>query len=776
MGKKHIMGSKPGQDPMEQMERSGLSVTTDSGIKWENRKLQNSWTIPSIITLVSFIGVFMAPLAVIILTIIFIPTLLVMRYINSTKRLEQEGLWQQVNLAKTDLESLKRHKAARVKEVTPYHVTGMNLKMIGVKPGGSLSSVIRGVREDHGFFLNVSMSLADPKEVVESDNLHKMIQMFLKTKSASGQQTYMDFHGELWKTNVNVMGTMYEVSDARPFRNSIRGAIPSKDWKDRRTDSVISTIDTLKALDSTPGYYLVGSELSEWLVELSSMLSGEVGISIPSQFVADIRSRPTDYIIGRVLNPDTLRIGPATGLASEDIEKGLLVCGGTRDDRWGVLGQLARSLIQDGKRVLFISSHLDSLRLTGLHDASVGLTLGRDLVLNPVDAEEVPRSTYVTQLLTALEVFTEAPLTSTPDLELALGKAVALSGSTVADVKMEQDEVLENRGMETFYDRGNKHALLGMDAIRRLHQGGGAKAFYGTQTIPLKRLTEQPLSVTAISLEDNTLDNFGWDLMLMKLGGIKNDKDVVVILDDPASLRFMFKRYARRETWIERLMKKLSEKFSLIVSIDRPSDMGGGIKNLLDSCISFRLKTEDDIATVSSSLALSVIGSGMHSKARWSPRESSFLRTMEDGTALIVHNATETAQPVKLNPSPLPEKAQGEELRARLSELAPLVTSSEEKSSRTFIESVGGSETDLTHRILRLLERYEPLTEEAVRKFIQASGAEDIDVEGVIIRLREAGMVLEGHENHSGIAYKNYRLTMKGQMALRQSAVVEGTA
>ena len=149
---------------------------------------------------------------------------------------------------------------------------------------------------------------------------------------------------------------------------------------------------------------------------------------------------------------------------------------------------------------------------------------------------------------------------------------------------------------------------------------------------------------------------------------------------------------------------------------------------------------------------------------------------MEDGTALIVHNATETAQPVKLNPSPLPEKAPDEELRARLSELAPVDASSAEKSSRTFIESVGGSETDLSHRILKLLERYEPLTEEAVRKFIQASGADYIDVEGVIIRLREAGIVLEGHENHSGVAYKNYRLTMKGQMALRQSAVVEGSA
>ena len=777
MGKKHIMGSKPGQDPMEQMVQAGLTVTTDSGIKWESRKIQQSWTVPSVITLISFIGVFAFPLAVIIITILFIPSILIVHYINSTKLLEQEGLWSRIKLKRYGLEPVKRHKAVRVRGDLPYYVTGTNLKKMGVKTGGSLSSVIRAVRGEHGLFLNVSMSLAEPNEIIESDILHKNIQMFLKNKGKSGRLTYMDYHGELWKTKVNVMGLMYEASEARPFRNTIRGAIPSKDWKDTSPANITSTIEGLKALDATPGYYLVGRELSEWLVELSTLLAAEVGMSIPSQFVADIRPRPADYMIGHVINPDTLRTGPKTGLAAEDIQRGLLVCGGTRDDRWTVLGQLTQRLIEDGKRVLFISSHADSLRLTGLHAAGIGLTLGRDLVLNPVDAEGVPRSVYVTQLMTALEVFTEAPLTAAPDLELALGKAVALSGSTVADVRMEQDEVLETRGMETFYDRGNKHALLGMDAIRRLHQGGGAKAFYGTQTLQLKRLAEQDLGVATITLGDHTLDNFAWDLMLIKLGGLKPDKDLVIVLDDPVSLRYRFKRYARRETWVERLLHTLADNFSLVVSMDRPSDVGSGVKNLLDSCISFRLTREDDIATVASSLALSVIGTGMHTKARWSPRESSFLRTMQDGVALIVHNATETAQPVKINALPLLEKASKAELRTRLTSIAPTTsTSMDDDSPRTFIENVGGSESELAQRVLKLLEQYEPLTEEAVRQFIHASGTEDVDVEGVLIRLREASLIIEGHENRSGISYKNYRLTMKGTFAIRQAMAVEGTA
>ena len=99
---------------------------------------------------------------------------------------------------------------------------------MGVKIGGSLSSVIRSIRGEHGLFINVSMTLGNPKEVIESDILHKNIQMYLKNKGTSGQMTYMDYHGELWKTKVKVMGTMYDASEAQSFRNTIRGAIPAK--------------------------------------------------------------------------------------------------------------------------------------------------------------------------------------------------------------------------------------------------------------------------------------------------------------------------------------------------------------------------------------------------------------------------------------------------------------------------------------------------------------------------------------------------------------------
>ena len=166
----------------------------------------------------------------------------------------------------------------------------------------------------------------------------------------------------------------------------------------------------------------------------------------------------------------------------------------------------------------------------------------------------------------------------------------------------------------------------------------------------------------------------------------------------------------------------------------------------------------------------------MHTKASISPRESSYLRIMDDDTALLVHNGTETCQPIKLDHTPdlSSDFVTNEETRriTSLIDSEPSVTSRNEGS---LLDRVAAGSTNLAIRVLKLLERYEPLTEEAVRRFIVSSGADnDPDVEAVLARLEHASMILKGHEVHSRVSYSNYRITMKGSMALRQTDHVEG--
>jgi hypothetical protein len=161
----------------------------------------------------------------------------------------------------------------------------------------------------------------------------------------------------------------------------------------------------------------------------------------------------------------------------------------------------------------------------------------------------------------------------------------------------------------------------------------------------------------------------------------------------------------------------------------------------------------------------------MHTKARISPREPSYLRVMDDDTALLVHDGTETCQPIRLDsPDYLSNESAIDTDATRIESLSSREDASFLSVGGSLLDRVSAGNPGLAIKVLKLLERYEPLTEETVRRFVMSSSQEDNpDVEAIIARLEHASMILRGHETHSGVSYTNYRITMKGSMALRQS-------
>jgi hypothetical protein len=752
---------------MAEMKRQSLTVTSTDEIRWDKREIQESWTIPLVVVILSFIAVLYLPLVVVVLTALatlvynYLP-----KYLSSRESINPQGLWAERPTPKFAL--VKDDKILRNTSEHKFSVVGFDLKKQGPRLSGSLASLIRALPTSDGFTMTIAMESMKPKKVLDGRNLTDVIELYLRTKSREELETYMDYRSGLWGVRVSIIGATNNDGDRRFLEAAVKGSIPSTGWKSIKPSSLLSHITTLQGGRARPLYMAVGRELSDWLVQLRSELASEVGTNVPGQFVVDIRTRDADLPLGVVLHPDTLQEGPTTGLSHNNISDGVLLCGGSWPDRQNLIALLSKRLLDSGKRVMILSSHHEALDFVGLHAAGIGMVLGKDLVINPIDAENISRTEYVPQMLRALESLSGKSLTSAADLELALGRSVALGNQTVADVRIDTDPDIMAPDGSAQFNQTDKASLLGLDALKRLHQGSGARAFYGTQTMKMSEIAQIPLSVIVASLKSAPLDLFAFDVMMMKLAGIKEDMDLVIIIDDPDNLRIANAEYSKRALWTDRLIQNMSKVASVVVSFDQPHMLSTGVKNFLSSCISFRLRDEKDIAAVSTRLALSVIGTGLHSKARWSARESSFLRTMKDGVALLVHDEVETAQPIRLQDVPYLESISSDDLRERTSQITKDVGLDTGPTSDGLFHHVAGGADELGLRILRLLERYEPLTEEAVRRFIVASGS-DGDVEGVLIRLKEASLIMEGHESHSGVAYKNYRLTMKGTMALRQS-------
>lgn len=777
MGKRLILGTRPEVDPLKDLSESSLSISSSTEINWNERLQGHSLARPLFLCLICTAFGLYSPFAVLAAGMIILAMVWFVNRSEAGKERVITGIesWKRVARADTSYSIADDIEGLDCSTPTgKCHVFGMNLGAAKSILLGDISAFVRAVDGSCGFSLTVTMKPENIQRAMDEERISDTIEDYLNTLPKGEVEAYVLRRGGIWLSHATAIGHLKSPADGDIFDSEVRASIPMEKWKRIKPRSMLMGITQVAIDDNSNWFYAAGTELSEWLVQLRSELASEVGTNVPGQFIAPIRGRANDYHLGVTVNPDTMRIGPPVGLSHADLENGVLICGGTSESRMRVIALLAARLLNAEKRVIILTNGKKSLGFTRLSEGAVHLELGKDLVLNPVDSEGIPRSEYVPLLISSLEPVAGVDLRGSTDLELAVMRAVTLGNATLADVQLSNslEEVTTSAPASSKPPESSpsNKSKTGMEAIRSLHQGPAAKAFYGTQSVSTSRLVESTLTVVSVHLGSTSLEHFAWNLLSIKLAGLQADPSLVVILDSPENFRVRNRRFATQDSFSERLLGTLKKRGPIVLALEHPVDLFPGAIGTLSSCISLRLREASDIKVASDLLGLNVITTGMHTKARISPRESSFLRVMDDDTALLVHDGTETCQPVRLDPEPdLDSQSTAETGSKRISALWPSQNEVNESGEESLLDRVSAGNTALATRVLKLLERYEPLTQEAVRRFIISSGAnDDPDIEVVLARLEHASMILRGHEVHSGVSYTNYRITMKGSMALRQ--------
>jgi hypothetical protein len=783
LGKRLILGTKPEVDPLQELSESSSTITTGTEIRWENRVVGRPLAILLFTSLLSIVIGIYVPVIVTITSAVLLIINFFSPKIRGTKEMSSliQESWEEV--PECDLSCLVTPENLQVKGVggSRYSV-GMDLGKPSPNLLGNVGSLVRAIDTSNGFGLFVTMKPEKIARAMNEEKISDLLEGYLNRLSKGDLEAYLTRRSGLWIAHTTIVGQMRDSIQSDSFESAVRAAVPEKEWARLKPRALHKRMKQHEIDKQGSWFYAAGSELSEWLVQLRSELASEVGSNIPGQFIAPIRGRPDDYQLGVILNPDTLQTGPPAGMSHQDLETGTLVCGGTENSRHHILALLISELLREGKRVILVTGSSSLSKLTALTEASVYLELGKDLVLNPLDSEGAPRSEYVPLFMSSLQVVAAQDLRGAAELEIAVSRAVSLGNATLADVRL-NPEFDDPNSVSTDAQmaqelRPSKKSLIGMEAIRSLHMGPAARAFYGTQTVPTRRLADPSLSIIRTSLGSTGLDSFAWNLICIKLAGLQPDPNLVVILDGAENMRIRNRRFMKHDSLSERLLRNLKERGPLVLALEHPADMAPGAIGVLAACVSLRIRESVDIKIIADLLGLSVMTTGMHTKARISPRESSYLRIMDDQTALLVHDGTETCQPIQLGKAPdFAMRGTAQDMSQRIDQLVPLETKEKPTHDRTLLDMVAAGNTDLAVRVLKLLERYEPLTEEAVRRFVVANGAEkNPDIEGMLARLEHASMILRGHENHSGVSYSNFRITMKGSMALRQTEEVVGAS
>jgi hypothetical protein len=755
-----------------------MTVSGGVDLQWDDRRVKPSYGRDAFVALTAAIilAAFQWGLALtslgILLVFILIPKLRTSQELRSLEVSE----WNRVPESDTSYTVNKEHNVVECKTPSGHrNVIGLELPLAGPLLVGNVSALVRAIDSSKGFCLTVVARPEESSSIVEEERLSSRLDGYLNYLSSGGLDAYMTRRGGLWSVRVSIMGHSLDNDHAQSqrFESSIKAAVPDGNWSIMNPKTLASNMLALNMAHRLPSFYAAGSELADWLIQIPSELASEIGSNVPGEFIAPIRPRAGDYSIGRVINPETLQPGPAAGLSHEDIQSGLLVCGGTLQERRHTITLIVKQLLANGKRVIIVSGEHDAKSFASLTEGAVSFELGKDLVLNPMDAEGLPRHIYVSKLMTALEVIAGTDLRGATDLELAINRAIALGNTTVADVQLTQTPDITSTYTEIEDSNERKpsdRSLTGYEAIRSLHQGAAARSFYGSQTIAMRDLAQTKLGILVVSQGYLPMEKFAFDLVCIKLSGLQDDHNLVVILENAENMRIRNRRYMKRDSWSEMMLRDLLQRGPTIVTLDHPVDMSPGAIGELGSCITHRLRESPDIKTAVELLGISVVSSGMHSKARQSSRETSYLRVMPDGVVLLVRNQGETCMPVELDESVPLSALHPEELERRISDILPREFPTEGMVlGDSLVERVAGGQRDTAIKMLKLLERYEPLTEEAMRKFLLSGDVNgDPDISGVLARLEKSGMILRGHEVHGAVSYTNYRITMKGSMALRQ--------
>jgi hypothetical protein len=768
MDKRLILGPKPEVDPLKEVSDSLLSAATDAEVKWRDRSAPRGREHFYIGAVLGLAVTFFFPLLSLMALLLSLCFAVVLQILRPNSLVD---VWSPLSIIELDAAEDGENVASN-KNGKSTTVVGMELSDASSVLLGDLGSLLRSLPMSHGFTLSVQLGPVSLDSVLRYEGLTDRLDAYLGRMDEGSRESYVAGRGGFWRGHAIMIGHLSDSSETSEFESSVFGGVPEPKWHRISPSDLRRRVSTNSLSRYCDGFFANGRELSEWLVQVASELAPEVGSNVPGEFISPVRAIPHDYPLGRSMNPETLQVGPHNGLSHGDLENGTIICGGSRSARRHTLALLIQRLLSSGRGVTVISSSDDAPRLASLDGNAVLLTLGKDLVLNPVDPDNVPRSRYIPQLMTALEVLAATDLRGAASLELALNSALSSGDSTIADVRIPTaaQESIDNSGSELSASSApSPKAMAGFEAVRSLHQGSGAKAFYGAQSLPMSRLTDCRLAVVQARLGTVFLTTFALDLLCIKLSGLQHDSNHVIILDEPDNMRIRNRRYTRRDSWSETMLRGLKKRGPIVITLEHPVDMAPGAIGVLESSIALRMREGPDISTAVDILGLSVVGTGMHTKARHSARETSFLRVMEDNMALLRRGELQTCMPIQLPPLENPLKEIGRDtLEERLKRIVSGDTP-EMKPGASLLSHIVGVNVDTAERVLRLLERYEPLTEQAIRKYMQTNReTDDENVEGVLTQLERAHLILRGHEVHSNVSYANYRITMKGSMALRQ--------
>ncbi|MGQ4872284.1 MAG: hypothetical protein ACP6IT_10695 [Candidatus Thorarchaeota archaeon] len=404
MPRRTIAGARPEHDPLPTSDDKGVSLTTDTELRWNNRTCRPPIGKMGVLSFLLFAACAWQPVLGLFVVGLSLVLVLAMVFSHGEERVRAARLqhWSEVAVSSLLIEPVDDVARCSCPEGTRY-ISGLHLQTAGPHLYGRLGVLLRAIRTSIGVTVVVEMDPRSATVLLGPEVAAEPLDEYYSFLTPTRLDAYVQTRGSVWAVSVAILGQGRTASEVIPLFPAVTGVLPDEGWQEYSPAVLSKRLRTLNIVPQ-PGFHATGEDLSEWLVQLAGELSSEVGGNVPGEFLMPVRLGTVEYRIGYVVNPETLESGPVAGFSHEDLLHGLLVSGGTADDRCRMLTLLVEQLIRNGKRVFVVTTRRESAGIASLVSDGVSLELGRDFVLNPLDPEGMSRKTYVVQLMKALEI------------------------------------------------------------------------------------------------------------------------------------------------------------------------------------------------------------------------------------------------------------------------------------------------------------------------------------------------------------------------------------
>ena len=662
---------------------------------------------------------------------------------------------------------------------------------ISIEFKGDFEDVVRSLyRQQIPFYMVLTQGPIKTEEILEENNPivsedARIEYTNIFERSPQEMRSRLDNRGGIWAASM-VIGTHHSISrekdneyarlmlyeaikeDLSKIKVAFKPKYPYTRLKLLRGKDLVSTFKLLAAGDAKASFYFSGYELADHLLGVPQILSKSLGYHHPAEFIVPTKIYYDVGPIGRAYETENLRDEVPAGLLAHDMRKGVLVAGGTVEQRFRTNTKLVHETVKNGGNYLIITANPEWRRLLDLIPNAQVFALGNDLTYNPLDAENNDYGEYAAILTQAFSQTFQLSTWAYEEIkELIFESFADKENPELFDLKEKIESIILEPRTDVYKELRTVQKFLAN--ANRDKMG----LIFGQRTIPFNVLTK---GCNIIELNVGIQDQLQFIFLCIlakTLAYAHNhpDQKFMVLVDFGdfliSSEPHNYKTQQQRSYFLEWVQRFRQNNVGLHLSLQALSHFPPEALHNIQTVLAHKITPYNDVQIMRDLLQLLPERIVHSRKARHANHQIEYLKNLP--TNQIILKRPDITRPFTVIIMGLDFRNTHvwtpEEIRARVKRILPGFIMPE-PDQRPLLERDFPRNTKIVRDLLSLLQEYPALGTTALLSSLNSDPQNDLDkpeLELVLGRLQMNGYVRMAESEYRGRQRYTYEITDKGR-------------